>query len=680
MNSKQHDFGGITAVYYNSDDIVSLMLVPKGMEDKIAKERFSQPISLVQLHIDGDTIDVPYSQGISMVNSLTGRNLRFLDQTEREDEAGKTVITRLKGSHGEICTHYLTGAGNGYLRSFVTVKNAGEKPINLLSLQSFCLNGLTPFEPDDGANCMKLHKIQSYWSAEGRHIESTLEEIGFESCWTRNAAKSEKIFQVGTMPCRRYFPLYAIEDYENGCIWAAQLEWAGSWQMEAYRHGDNIALSGGLADFETGHWSRQLKAGEEITSPAAYLTCVKGGFDEATDALLTAQEDNYRYISEKEENLAPIYNEYCTTWGAPTYDKIKAQLESVKNLGLGYFVIDAGWYKKGGADWEVSEDVFPSLTAPAELIKQYGLTPGIWFEFEVTENEKTDRDLIVTRNGLPVKSFHRNFLNFTKKKTHAYLHEKVTDLLRKSEFGYIKVDYNDTYGIGFDGFDSYGEALRQNVYGVYSFFKEMKRQCPNLIIENCSSGGHRLEPSMQSLCAMGSFSDAHETKEIPIIAANLHRLILPRQSQVWAVLRKEDSIERINYSMSATFLGRCCISGDVDSLDETQISAVKDAIGFYKKCANVIKKGTTRIFREKVSSYRKPVGFQLVKRENEEQIMVVFHTFENGGKMNYEITGFEGYKICGCYGGRAGLLGSRLQIGVNGDFCGCVILLEKEIR
>jgi hypothetical protein len=38
-----------------------------------------------------------------------------------------------------------------------------------------------------------------------------------------------------------------------------------------------------------------------------------------------------------------------------------------------------------------------------------------------------------------------------------------------------------------------------------------------------------------TLSAMGSSSDAHETREIPIIAANLQRLILPRQSQIWAV-------------------------------------------------------------------------------------------------------------------------------------------------
>ena len=31
-----------------------------------------------------------------------------------------------------------------------------------------------------------------------------------------------------------------------------------------------------------------------------------------------------------------------------------------------------------------------------------------------------------------------------------------------------------------------------------------------------------------------SFSDAHEEKEIPIIAANIQRLVPPEKSQIWA--------------------------------------------------------------------------------------------------------------------------------------------------
>ena len=65
---------------------------------------------------------------------------------------------------------------------------------------------------------------------------------------------------------------------------------------------------------------------------------------------------------------------------------------------------------------------------------------------------------------------------------------------------------------------------------------------------------------------MSSFSDAHECPEIPVIAANLHRAVLPRQSQIWAVLHPEQTLQRVHYQMASTFLGRCCLSGGVDRL------------------------------------------------------------------------------------------------------------------
>ena len=93
-----------------------------------------------------------------------------------------------------------------------------------------------------------------------------------------------------------------------------------------------------------------------------------------------------------------------------------------------------------------------------------------------------------------------------------------------------------------------------------------------------------------SECSMASFSDAHECEEIPIIAANLHRAILPRQSQIWAVIRKDDSLKRIAYSIAATFLGRMCISGDVQELSEPQWKVMDDGIAFYKRIAPVKKR------------------------------------------------------------------------------------------
>ena len=106
-------------------------------------------------------------------------------------------------------------------------------------------------------------------------------------------------------------------------------------------------------------------------------------------------------------------------------------------------------------------------------------------------------------------------------------------LLKECGFGYLKIDYNETIGIGCDGAESLGEGLRGHIEAVQAFMRRIRQELPDLVIENCSSGSQRTEPSMIALSSVTSFSDTHECVQIPIIAANMHRVILPRQNLVW---------------------------------------------------------------------------------------------------------------------------------------------------
>jgi alpha-galactosidase len=138
---------------------------------------------------------------------------------------------------------------------------------------------------------------------------------------------------------------------------------------------------------------------------------------------------------------------------------------------------------------------------------------------------------------------------------------------------------------------------------------------------------------MQALASMASFSDAHEWKAIPVIAANVTRAILPAQSQIWAVLRKEDDSKRLHYSLACTFLGRMCLSGDIYDLTEAQWSIVQEAISLYKECAPVIKAGRNFRFGPHVKSYNHLQGWQAICRQSKAgtQMLVVLHSFEECG-------------------------------------------------
>lgn len=646
--------------------------------------------SLLQFKLAGDAYPGAFAQGHTMRNSETLDRFRYLDQTIEEANHVTTIVTRLTDATGILAEHVLNW--NAHERSFTVrsrIINRSPTPVRLEMLASFSLCGITPFHPADAAGRLRTHRFRSVWSAEGRHECRSLEELHLERSWSGAGAFSERFGQIGTMPVRKWFPFAAIEDCTAGVIWGAQLAWAGSWQLEIFRQHDDICLSGGLADREMGHWMKSLMPGESIESPPAIVTCVQGSLDDLCDRLTLMQEAAVNDQPAVEQELPIVFNEWCTTWGDPSHNHLIAIANRLEGSGVRYLVIDAGWYKSEGTDWSSghgdwnpSGTLFPAgLKATADAIRERGLIPGLWFEMETAGSQSTAFQLgkhFLQRDGTPVTVRQRRFWDLNDPAAITYLTERVIDLLASCGFGYLKVDYNETAGMGCDDPDSQGEGLRKQVEATYRFFETIRRRLPDLVIENCSSGGHRLEPSMMGLTAMSSFSDAHELVEIPIIAANLHRLLLPRQNQVWAVLHPTDSVQRLRYSLAATFLGRMCLSGGIANLPAESWELTRKALALYPLCAPIIKRGTSRRFGTLGESWRHPHGWQAVVRKSGPQLLVVVHTFaESPQQIRIPLPPAADHTIEQSFAeGQWQLSADTLVYQPLGDFSGSVFLLK----
>ena len=189
-------------------------------------------------------------------------------------------------------------------------------------------------------------------------------------------------------------------------------------------------------------------------------------------------------------------------------------------------------------------------------------------------------------------------------------------------------------------------------------------------MENCASGGHRLEPSLMSLFDMASFSDAHECVTIPVIAANLHRLILPMQSQIWAVIRKEDSLKRIHYSLVSAFLGAMCLSGDVTDLSGEQWAVIDRDIEFYRNVRHIIARGDSRVVQSGITSYSDLRGWQTVVRENGSEALVTAHTFGGPAPETIDIAVGDGCIADAVYGEGTGYSysGGILTVSPSSEF------------
>lgn len=630
-------------------------------------------------------------QGRSLRRGPASESLGFVTQ-DRCDAEGRCVITTTLSGSGLHVVHILSHvAGDPFIKVRTELSNHGTEAVAIDLLSAFSLGGITPFAADDAPERLVLHRFRSGWSAEGRHVAELLEDLHLERSWAGFNQSCERFGHSGSRPVTRFFPQTVIEDRVAGVCWGANIPCEGSWQIEVFRQDDLVNVSGGWADRETGHWTKLLQAGETLVTPEATLTVAKADLDATCQRLTAAQTRACNDQPSIEADLPICFNEFCTTWTNPTHDRMVSLADHLQGLGVTYLVIDDGWSRAANGaghvsgDWIPDEKRFPhGLAATAKAIRDRGLIPGIWFEWEVARSPSQaaeDVRELIHRDGLVLTAGTRRFLDMRKKSAWEGVDRRMLSLLRAAQFGFLKLDYNEDIGFGIDQADSPGEGLRQHMRAVHDYLRHLRRELPDLVIENCSSGGHRLEPAFQGICAMGSFSDAHETDSIPIIAANLHRLILPRQSLVWAVLRTDDDEQRLVANLAATFLGRMCLSGEVDGLAPWAKGVLAAATSLYRLCVPIIREGSSHFFGPIIRSYNTPHGWQAIRRDGAGRCLVVVHRFTENEAIQVPLPSGS-WRIVASLNDTATVLqisGQSLDIINERDgFSGAVALLETD--
>ena len=571
-----------------------------------------------EVKVMGDAYPGGFACGMSLGRSGT---IAGFSKVAEEPEA-----IRYEDSRGLVLIVHRKQDGEAQ-RVWTEFQNGSDQEVVLEMLASFAL---------EEVKADAVYRMQSFWSAEGKLRRETICDLHLEPSWNRCATRVERFGNLGSMPVRKYFPFLALEDSESGEVTAIQLYVGASWQMEiSVKESELLTVTGGLPDRELGHWTRKVAPGESFSTPQAVIAQGENLY-QACRKLVEAQ---HPAISPVDDHMGIVFNEFCTTWGNPTLENLKQIADRLEGKGVQFLVIDCGWYGHGDAwpqsvgDWDVNPERLPGgLKEAADYIRSKGMIPGLWFELESvgpTSSHYNDREHLVKRDGLPLTVGGRRFWDMEDPWVVDYLTEKVIGQLKAGGFGYIKVDYNETMGMGVDGGDSLGDGLQRKVEASRRFFQKIREEIPGIVIENCSSGGHRLTPAFMELVSQASFSDAHETTAIPLIAANLQRVIRPDQSQIWAVMRVTDDDARLQYSLIATMLGRMCLSGDIHNLSDHQWQVMQEAMAFYGKAADIIRDGVTVLHQVSTPGYNEPQGEQLVLRELGNRGLAVYHRFQN---------------------------------------------------
>ena len=546
------------------------------------------------LHCTGE--DPNDHHGLKLTGGTPGARLIYKGKREVPTPLGKRLsIYQTDPDLGlEVESVYETFAELPVVRRSSRVTNAGRQTVGIEYLSSAMLYNLAPprrFEQE-----LLIHFAQNTWQAEAQWRAVKPSRAGFID--NGNFTVSPAAFNsVGTWSTQRYLPMGVVENTELGVTWFWQIEHNGTWHWELANTQDKAvyAYIGGPDELH-GHAWKSLKPGDSYETVPAAVGCVRGGFEEAIDALTQYRRTACLRPRTDTRHLPVIFNDYMNCLeGDPTTAKEMPLIDAAAAAGCEYFVIDAGWYAELSENWwgsvgawQPSKTRWPGgLQLVLDRIRAKGMVPGLWLEPEVIGINSPLKDKpdawFFQRHGKRVIDHTRYLLDLRNKEVRAYLHSVIDRMVGEYKVGYIKMDYNVD---GLEGTeylaDSPGQGLLEHNRALLSWLDEALARYPELTIENCGSGGGRMEYAMLSHLQLQSSSDQEDYRLYPAIAVGESAAVLPEQLAIWSYQLVKGDPDAAAFNLVNAMLFRIHQSGHLAELSPECLAQVKTGLRIYK--------------------------------------------------------------------------------------------------
>ncbi|MFF3741189.1 glycoside hydrolase family 36 protein [Streptomyces sp. NPDC002566] len=490
-----------------------------------------------------------------------------------------------------------TAADAAALRARVRLVNEGGEPLRLESVSTLTLGGVV--DAAGGLDGLTLHWADNDWLAECRWRQAPFRERVVPLSRSAHGHEGRGCFErysQGSWSTGRHLPLAALTDGQ-GHAWLWQIESSAGWRFETGEREGAAYLALFGPDDAHHQWHHTLAPGEEFhTVPAVLVRARTGGLD-AAFGHLTDHRRAVRREHPDHRALPVVYNDYMNTlMGDPTTERLLPLVEAAGRAGAEVFVIDAGWYDddaQGWWDavgaWEPAPRRFPGgLPEVLDAVRHHGMTPGLWLEPEVVGVRSPlartlPDEAFFRRGGRRVTEHGRHHLDLRHPAARAHLDRVVDRLAGEWGVGYLKLDYNINIGPGTenDG-ESPGAGLLGHHRAHLDWMASLLDRHPRLVLENCGSGGLRMDYAQLAVAQLQSTSDQQDLLRYPPIAAAAPTAVTPEQAAVWAYPQPEHTLDQIAFTLTGALLGRVHLSGFLDRMSEEQFALVRSALAVYK--------------------------------------------------------------------------------------------------
>ncbi|MCW3058193.1 MAG: hypothetical protein JWQ02_14, partial [Capsulimonas sp.] len=303
-----------------------------------------------------------------------------------------------------------------------------------------------------------------------------------------------------------WMPYYNLQTGDSGVVVA--IGWSGQWSASITRgYEDRIPLTAGLQKM---HFS--LAPGEEIRTPSIALVFWNGQAINGSNNLRKFIIDHHSPRVDGKLQTPPLTH---GAWGGVKDVTTLGAIQHIKDLGLkyDYFWIDAGWYgaAEGFSEQEASAKWYDQVGSwnPNPIAHPHGMRPIsdaahaagmkflLWFEPEramlgtTLPTEHPDWFL-----SLGDSSDKRRLLNLGNPEALKWLIEFTSTMIKDYRVDCLRQDFNVApleFWQKADTPDRMGLTETKHIMGLYAFWDELRRRFPNLLIDNCASGGRRLD-------------------------------------------------------------------------------------------------------------------------------------------------------------------------------------------
>ncbi len=254
-----------------------------------------------------------------------------------------------------------------------------------------------------------------------------------------------------------------------------------------------------------------LEPGDSFVAPEVVCVYSDKGLGQMTRTFHDLYRDHLIRSPYLHKKRPVLINNWEATYFDFNTERLLTIAEQARAEGVEMLVMDDGWFGRRAddhsslGDWQVNEDRLPGgLAVLSKGLKDLGMKFGIWFEPEMVS---PDSDLyrshpdwaiqIPGRTGTMSRAQY--VLDLSRSEILDYVYESVASILRSADISYVKWDMNrrlTDVGGACLGAERQGELYHRYMLGVYELQERLLHEFPELLLENCASGGGRFDAGM----------------------------------------------------------------------------------------------------------------------------------------------------------------------------------------